>query len=124
MAYEYAWELNGLTKSNHNDLKNVIVGTRWTVIATDEYGNKGSFVGATPFKATDVNIDSFTDFTDLTEQQVLGWIQNEVSGSNGRGYWSHIYERIHSQIDAVRIEKVDVGWEAFPWTTGSISGSI
>ena len=124
MAYEYTWELTGLTKSNHQDLKDVIVGTRWNVFGTDEYGNRASFSGATPFKPADVNIDSFTDFAELTEEQVLGWIKTQVSGSNGIGYWGHITERIHKQLDAIVNEKVDVNFDAFPWTTGSISGSI
>jgi hypothetical protein len=123
MAYEYTWELTGLTKSNNQNLKDVIVGTRWNVSCTDEYGNKGSFSGATPFKPADVNIDSFTDFADLTEEQVLGWIQTQVSGSTA-GYWNHITERIHKQLDAIVNENLDISSNAFPWFTGSFSGSV
>jgi hypothetical protein len=57
MGYTYNWELTGLKKSNTDYLTDVIIGTQWKVTATDEEGNVGSFTGATPFKATDVDVD-------------------------------------------------------------------
>lgn len=123
MAYEYEWTLDGLTKSNHQDLKDVIVGTRWQVKATDETGTNAVFTGATPFHPADINIDSFTDFADLTQEQVLSWVKNEVSGSY-RGYWDHIYEKLKESIDNQNNQRIDVGWNAFPWYTGSFTGSV
>ena len=124
MAYEYEWTLDGLTKSNHTNLNDVIVGTRWQVKAIDENGTVAVFTGATPFSPAAVNIDEFTDFQNLTQEQVLGWIKSEVSGSNGRGYWGHIYERLKESIDNINNQKVDIHYAEFPWFTGSFSGSV
>jgi hypothetical protein len=122
MAYTYEWTLDGLTKSNHENLNDVIVGTRWQVKATDENGSVAVFTGATPFRPADINIDEFTDFQNLTQEQVIGWVQTAVSSSY-TGYWDHISERLKKSIDAINNQKVDVNWNAFPWYTGSLTGS-
>lgn len=126
MAYIIEWTLEGLTKSNHESLNDVIIGTRWKVKATDENdGSFGQFTGATPFKPSDVSVDSFTEYNELTEEIVLGWIQNVVSGSNMMtNYWDHIYERLELQINEQKNQKIEVGSSAFPWAMSADSGSI
>ena len=81
MGYTYEWSLVGLRKQNTDTLSDVVVGTNWKVIATDEDGNVGTFVGATPFAPQDLNGDGFVDYRDLQEDLVLGWVKNLVSGS-------------------------------------------
>ena len=125
MGYTYNWELTGLKKSNTDFLTNVIIGTQWKVTATDEDGNSASFTGATPFKAAEVNVDNFVEYESLTEVEVLTWVKNHVSGSNpSTNYWPHIMERIGKQIDETKYNITSVNAELFPWSTGSISGSV
>ena len=126
MAYIIEWTLEGLTKSNHENLNDVIIGTRWKVKATDENdGSYGVFVGATPFKPSEVSVDSFTEYSQLTEETVLDWVKNVVSGSNMMtNYWDHIYERIELQINEQKNQKIEVGTSAFPWVMNAESGSI
>ena len=87
---------------------------------TDADGISGEFDGATPFKLSEINTESFTPFSELTEAQVLGWIQEHVSGSGG--YWSHINEQINKKIESKKIDVTDVYENDLPWSTGSISG--
>ena len=68
MGYTEHWELKGLRKQNYGDLSGVIIGTNWKVTITDEDGFEGSFSGATPFKPSDVNVDNFTEYNELTEE--------------------------------------------------------
>lgn len=120
MAYTYEWKLTGLKKQNSSDLENVIIGTQWKVIATDEDGNKGEFVGATPFPLNSVDPQSFTPYDELTETQVLNWVKNYVSGSNrATNYWDHISERIEKQIVEARNPITNLLETQFPWASGS-----
>ncbi len=120
MAYTYEWKLTGLKKQNSTDLENVIVGTQWKVTATDEDGNKGEFVGATPFPINSVDPENFTSYENLTESQVLDWVKNYVSGSNkATNYWDHISERIEKQMDESRNPITNLLDNQFPWVSGS-----
>jgi hypothetical protein len=122
MAYTYKWELTSLKKQNTDDLSNVICNTYWKVTATDEDGLEASFTGATPFKASEIDINNFTEYSQLTEETVLGWIKSVVSGSAPSNYWGHISERIDAEINRQKYNKIDVSTFDFPWS--STSGSV
>ena len=121
MGFTYEWKLTGLKKQNTNTLTDVIVGTNWKITATDEDGNSGTFNGATPFTVEDLNGDGFVDYRDLTEELVIGWVKNYVSGSAPSNYMSHINQQIQKQIDTVKFATLDVGAADMPWspTSGS-----
>lgn len=121
MAYTYTWKLKSLKKQNTDSFENVIVGTQWKVTATDENGVEGSFDGATPYKAVDINGDGFIDYQDLSEEVVLTWIKSTVSGSLSTNYWSHISEQIEKQMEMKRRVILEVNDSDFPWspTSGS-----
>ena len=121
---EYTWKIKQLTKQHSGDLDNIIVGTRWEVTGTDEDGYEGTFVGATPFPLNTVDPDNFTPYEELTETQVLTWIQNTVSGSALTSYWDHISERIEKAIDAERNIKITIETNDLPWSPTSGSGDV
>jgi hypothetical protein len=116
MSLEYVWKLKGLKKATSTDVTDAIIGTQWKLSGTDADGISGEFDGATPFKLSEINPEVFTAFSELTEAQVLGWIQNTVTGSDA--YWSHINERINKQIEDKKIEVTDVYEIDLPWSTG------
>jgi hypothetical protein len=118
---EYTWKITQLTKTNNNDIDNIIVGTRWTVTGTDSDGYEGTFTGATPFELNTVDPDNFTPYEQLNEAQVLLWIQNKVSGSAPTSYWDHISERINKAIEVEKNIKVSVDSKDLPWSP--VSGS-
>jgi hypothetical protein len=121
MGYTYEWSLVGLRKQNTDTLSDVVIGTNWKVIATDDDGNVGTFVGATPFTPQDLNGDGFVDYRDLTENLVLGWVKNVVSGSGPQAYWDHINSQIKKEIDAKKYHRITVSDADLPWspTSGS-----
>lgn len=120
MGLTYTWKLEGLKKQNSNDFDNVIIGTRWKVTGTDEDGVHGSFIGATPFDLSTVDPNNFTPYESLTEEQVLTWVKNTVSGSNSStNYFGHIKERIESEIYNKRYAVQDVNDLDLPWQSGS-----
>jgi len=125
MGYTEQWQLKGLKKQNYNELDGVIIGTQWEVKVTDDEGYSAAFQGATPFKVSEVNVSTFTSYNDLTEEQVLGWIKNTVSGSNAStNYWEHIMSRIQKDINGQKNVITSVSEHELPWYTGSLSGSV
>jgi hypothetical protein len=117
MGYTYEWKVKGLRKGNSNDVTDAIIGTQWTVIATDETdGITGEFNGATPFDLNSINTGSFIAFSELQEEQVIGWIKEHVSGSNrATNYWDHIQGRIDKDIQAKRGSYSNLLEDELPW---------
>jgi len=110
MAITYTWKVTGLRKvESVNGLENVVIGTRWEKIGTDEDGNEGKFNGATPFKPSEIDPDNFIDWDNLSEEVVLSWIKPVVVGS----YQEHVNEQIAKQIRDKRSPVSDI--QHMPW---------
>lgn len=115
--YTWAWEVTSLKRKDQVNsegatLTGAVTQTFWKVTGTDSDGNTGEFSGATPFTAESVPAGSFVAFDDLTEETVLGWIQNIVN--NDQGYADHISERVKYDIEKDLEEEA-----AMPWGDGS-----
>ncbi len=127
MAINYTWTIKSLSKTTSNDLEDVIIGTRWECTGTDDSdGVSGTFAGATPFSLNSVDPENFVEYSSLTQEQVIGWIKNTVSGSTPTNYWPHISERIQKAINDKRgvirnVDETDLPWSP---TSGSNSGSL
>lgn len=120
METTYTWELKSLRKMNSGSYEDIVFGTTWSVTGTDEDGNVGTFTGATPFKADEVNPDEYIPFNELNSEIVLGWVKNSVSSSLTTSYWSHIEGQIKKQIDNTKFNVTSVESSNFPWiVTGS-----
>ena len=112
MALTYTWALKSLKKADVDNLSGVIVQTHWTCTGTDEDGNEGVFNGATPFNPAEVDPNNFTAYEDLTEAQVLSWIEGVVVGA----YKEHVDAQILKQIAEKKAPAVEVAEGAFPWS--------
>ena len=115
MALTYSWKIKSLKKQDDPsaELNDIIVQTYWECTGTDAAGNSGTFHGATPFEPDQVDPANFTTYENLTEAQVIGWIQDVVN--NNPGYKAHIDEQIQKQIDAIVRPMVEVQADALPW---------
>lgn len=111
MAITYTWQLTGLKKKNIDALNNYVVTVYWKKNGTDENGIVGEFISATPF-APEVSASTFTNYNDLTESQVLGWVQGVVTGS----YETHVNAQIQKQIDDKKNAETEVASGSFPWS--------
>jgi hypothetical protein len=109
MATTYTWAITSLSLTTVGSLTDYVVQSMWTCTGTDETGLTGMFSGATPF-APNASQPDYTPYDQLTEAQVLGWIQAVVVG----GYWEHVQEAIAKQI----ADKKDpvVPTTTFPWS--------
>lgn len=109
MAIAYTWEITSLKTKTEGSNADAVVQTYWKKIGTDSVSSEtGEFSGATPLSSADV--ESFTAFEDLTEANVLAWIQAVVVD----GYEEHVNAQILKQIN----EKITpVSESAMPWAT-------
>jgi hypothetical protein len=116
MAISYSWKVTQMTKKTVGDNENVVLHVRWDLTGTDSStGTSGKFSGATPLDFDSSSTDEFVAYGDLTEDLVIGWIQNIVVDS----YWDHVVEKINEQIDAINDPEEEVKDDALPWSTGS-----
>lgn len=111
MALTYTWAITSLKKTTDGTLDNVVVQSTWTCTGTDEDGDSGTFNGATPFPLSTVDPATFIPYEDLTEADVLGWIQAVVVGT----YKEHVDAQIMKQIALEKDPVVDVPEGDFPW---------
>tara|TARA_R110000782_G_C14455398_1_gene372725 strand:- start:37 stop:447 length:411 start_codon:yes stop_codon:yes gene_type:complete len=122
MGLTYEWKLTGLKKQDTADINDLVVGTQWKLIGTNENGIDGTFSGATPLDIPDAGQDGYIPYAELTEEGILGWIKNLVSGSNAStNYMSHIDEQILKQIKSKEYVVKEVSEGDMPWseTSGS-----
>lgn len=109
MAITYTWKITGLKTREVAGTPGAVVQTYWEKIGTDEDGNEGKFSGATPFTPDPTDESGpFIPFEQLTEQDVITWIQSVVVGS----YEEHVNEKIQEQIDGKKRPVVDA---TMPW---------
>lgn len=114
MSITYTWKIVELKVKDHEDLENVVVQTHWEKIGTDENDNTGTFKGATPLSLENVNFENFIPFEQLTESQVLQWIQNIVSSNST--YEEHINSCILKEIFLKNNPIVE---KTLPWATSN-----
>jgi hypothetical protein len=111
MALTYTWAITSLKKTTDGSVDNFVVQSTWTCTGTDEDGDSGTFNGATPFPLDSLDPATFIPYEDLTEADVLGWIEAVVVGS----YKDHVDEQINKQIALIKDPVVDVPEGDFPW---------
>jgi len=113
MALTLAYTVTGIkvkdeVNAEGTTLPNAVCQTYWKVTGTDENGNVGEFSGATPFTAASVSAADFTDFADLEESKVIGWITSVVD--RDASYKSHIESQLQKMIDKNIVSEPDLPW--------------
>jgi hypothetical protein len=111
MTLTYTWAITSLKKTTDGSVDNFVVQSTWTCTGTDEDGDSGVFNGATPFPLDSLDPVTFIPYEDLTEADVLGWIEAVVVGS----YKDHVDEQINKQIALIKDPVVEVPNGDFPW---------
>jgi hypothetical protein len=130
MALTYEWKITQIKKTTNNSVDNAIIGTRWEVKGIDAFSNEGIFNGATPFTLDQINPDNFIPYNELTEEVVLGWIKEYVSGSNkATNYWDHISGKINEKLEEKtsvinNVEVANLPWSPISGSAEANSGSL
>lgn len=118
MTITYTWKITGLKTKDFDIKPSSIVQTYWQKIGTDEAGNTGTFSGATPFTVDPTDeAGPFIPFEQLTEADVISWIQTIVVGD----YEKHVNAQIAKEIEGKVRPVKDV---ALPWDpTSTVPGT-
>ena len=109
MAITYTRQLLSLKTKNSNDLQNAIVEVNWEKTGTNEDGLAGTVSGETVFDVDKIDLDNFTALDDLTEEMVLGWIENNSAYETMVN--NLIEKEIADQINPVTV----ISNSGFPW---------
>lgn len=112
MEISYNWEITSLKTTNIADTSNIVVQTYWKKTGTDEHGNQGTFNGATPFPANNIENTNFIPFDQLTENDILTWVKSVVVGP----YEEHVNDQIRKQIEVKKNLVVD---SVLPWASNT-----
>lgn len=108
---DYTWAITNIKKGDIGKIPDVVLHVHWTLTGTDKEGHSGTFNGATPLNPPADTKGAFTAFEDLTEQQVIEWIQAVVVDS----YKDHVEGQIAKQIAAIKAPVTEVAADALPW---------
>lgn len=74
MANTYNWKINALdAKVLVGNDENVVYTIHWSLIATSE--NEKHTVSSIGTHSVEYDTDNFTPYADLTEEQVIGWLE-------------------------------------------------
>lgn len=112
MALTYTWAVTSLKKTMDGDISDVVVQSTWTCTGTDEDGDSGVFNGATPFPLSSVDPDNFIPYEELTEADIIAWIQAVVVGA----YKEHVDAQILKQILLKKHPVQEVPSNELPWS--------
>jgi hypothetical protein len=112
MALTYVYAVTSLKKTTDGSIDNAVVQSTWTCTGTDADGDSGVFNGATPFPLADVDPDNFIPYEELTEADIIKWIEAVVVGS----YKEHIDGQINKQIALIKNPVVEVPSNELPWS--------
>jgi hypothetical protein len=105
----YTWEITSIKKKDTENLSDVIFQVYWKKIGTDENGNIGEFSGATPLDVDNLNNNEFSNYENLTEEIVLGWVKSIVIGD----YERHVNDQIKRKINL----QINSEINSFPWSS-------
>jgi len=110
MAINYTWSVISLEKQNHENVQDAVCNVHWVRTGTDDTDNVAyGMMGATRFNMSDVDPNNFTPFANLTEQQVVTWIEALEHG-NLDYYNSVTLDGINKRRNVTRVDRENLPW--------------
>ena len=106
MAITYEWRILRL----HRDASGMVTEVYWSKTGTDAEGRTAMFSMVDELDSSDPASDAYIEFSALTEENVLAWIQSRVSGTRALDVDHFIQRKIQEQIEAR--DSVD---DVLPW---------
>jgi len=106
MAITYTWSIDRMY-TMPTPQPEFVVNVTWTLTGTDGT-NTASIGGDSTFSEG----DTFTPYADLTESQVLGWVQDQLGENGIANYQANVDGQINSMINP----PVSPTVEPLPWS--------
>lgn len=111
----YDWSITGLVKKSIDDVDGVVVQVQWTITANDDEFNT-EYYGVTNLNFNEESLDSFIDFTELTEETVLDWVKGNIDES----YMDSIYGILQEELDKLKNHIQFIDESNLPWSPDPI----
>jgi hypothetical protein len=117
MAITYTWKIDMMHTQSKLGVQNAVTEIHWSKTGTDETGATGRYPGCTKFNLEEIaalNISgNFTPLENLTEAQVITWVQSTITSDD----MSFIDSQIQSSIDQQKSPKIatSIDSNSFPW---------
>jgi hypothetical protein len=104
MTIEYTWEISQLEGPKSQDgLQDVVTTVHWRLNADDGQGHTASRYGTADMGAVDPA--QFTPFADLTQQQVIVWVENALGAPEVEAIKTRLANDIAEQINPPTFSK-------------------
>lgn len=92
MSTTYTWEVTNLESfETINELTNVVSVIHWTLQADDGV-NSTAINGTVNLDAPEAN--TFVNYNDLTQEQVIGWVKTKLGTTLETGYYQYLDEKL------------------------------
>jgi len=112
MNYTYTWRITNLEAIREQDsLTNVVATAWWILEGRDENGKYARHWGVQQLNTDNINTDTFTTYENLTEAQVIAWVENTLITQESDFGLSEDYDNVVEMMKAKLkdiIEKEDV----------------
>jgi hypothetical protein len=90
MVIEYTYKINAARVVAENGLTDVVKEVEATLTGTD---GAATFALPITVKLADADASSFTAFADLTEAQIVSWVENDPSLEGTKAHIAYVVEK-------------------------------
>jgi hypothetical protein len=117
MAITYTWKIDMMHTQSKMGVENAVTEIHWSKTGTDATGSTGRYPGCTKFSLEETAAlnatGNFTPLNNLTETQVLTWIQSTITSDD----MTFIDSQIQASIDHQKAPKTSTSIDSnsFPW---------
>ena len=120
MATTFTWTFDPLETATEGDLSDVVKTIHWRIVGVtdDEVPVDRTIHGSIPAGVADS--DSFTEFADLTEATVKGWVlaylaevESVTSEETASEAETRLETEVQAQIDAIKTPAIEA--KSAPW---------
>ena len=109
----YSWNILSIkTEDVDAEHPQAVIHAKWRKTGVDEDGNEGRFDGACKFSLANVSPEDFIPFDQLTEEIVIGWVQDILN----RGGMDRVDQTIQKVIDDNKTQTAET---SLPWANNS-----
>jgi hypothetical protein len=119
MAITYTWKIDMMHTQSKLGMQNAVTEIHWSKTGTDETGTTGRYPGCSKFSIQDIASKklqgNFIPFNELTEAQVIEWVQSDITADD----MAFIDTQIQASINLQKSPKTGASIESkdFPWAT-------
>jgi len=117
MTTTYTWKIDMLHTLNENGVDGAVTEIHWSKHGLHSDGIKTRAPGMTKFQISDItklhDAGNFTPLSQLSEAQVIDWIQTSLSEKEKNFLDSQLEQSYQQQIKAINTNSLE--YKTFPW---------